>query len=372
MTNLKELALKHAPVEEPAAPKVDVPPVDNDETPPNLEEAAKAAAEQAPPAEQAKPEGKKPKENGKKDKPKEGGEEKKPEEKLPSDSKADFSDDERSLIEEYESEEAAPAKGDGKKDKKEEKATPTQKELEYDSIVADPFVAAYVEFKKNGGKTDDFLKGLGLSSKEMTTEDYIRAEAVANGLEGEELEDAVAEELANFETLSTLEKRKRMNTYRDSHKGEFDEKIKSFSTTNKEKSEKIQQVINESTQKLQAEVASLQGKKFKGMLIDEPMAAQIMKDAPLYATPILDENGAVLRYDVENGIKAAIAINYLPKLLKETYNLGRTAEAKKYVAERHRPNPDSASTPASAATSNEEEFDVARKGLFKKVGGLGN
>lgn len=371
MSDLKRIAEKYAPKDEAAQVEIPETQVIEDESPTNLAEAISETPvneeiirEEKPSKKQSKSE-KKSKEVKMEEKKEVKMEVLKPEDD-------ELGDYEKGLIAEYEGEIEDKVGSDDEK-KVKEPHKPTEKELAYDELISDSFMSSYLEWKKSGGQNPkDFIKELGITSKDKTIEDYIRDEAKVQGFSDDELEDIIKDELDEFNTLSELNKRKKLNSYKEHDKGQFDEKIKSFSNSQKEKLDNMERVKNASVEKLKAEVGKLNGAKFKGMLIDEPMAEQIMKDAPIYSPPIFDDNGAVSHYDVEKGILSAIAINYLPKLLKETYNLGRTAEAKKYVKERHRPNADSVTSPAMSATSPDEELSVALKGLSKKMGGFGN
>jgi len=277
----------------------------------------------------------------------------------------------QALIDEYGSEEAAEAAVEAEKD---ELSPELKQEYEYlKEVVSDPFVSSYLEWKKAGGSNPkDFIKELGITGVERGIEDYVRVEAISLGLEGDDLEEAIASEIDRYNDLSVIQQRKRLKEYKDADVSSLDEKIKSFSGEQSAKAKQMQIVQQSASEQLTQEVEKLKGKTYKGLLIDEPMAKQIQKDAPLFSTAILDEKGALVRFDVEKGIRAAIYLNYEKKILKETYNLGRTAAAKEFALKRHRPNADTLSASNTAAPTADEELAVATKALFKKSGGLGN
>lgn len=354
----EQLAAKYAPKEETPAAEV-VVETDEEEIPETLAEAEKV---EVPKAEEKKKVGRPAK--------------KKEEEKVKheldeAEVVEELSAETQSLIDEYSEEDtdtATPAE--------EKEGINPQIIEEYEQlkeVVSDPFVSSYLEWKKAGGSNPkDFIKELGITGVEKTISDYVRAEAISLGLEGEDLESSIADELERFGELSTIQQKKKLKEYRDSDTNSLDEKIKSFSGVQSEKAKQLQAAQVSASEKLTQEVEKLKGQKYKGLLIDEPMAKQILKDAPMFSTAVFDEKGALTHYDVEKGIRASIYLNYEKKILKETFNLGRTAAAKEFAQKRNRPNPDTVATPVSNAPTSDEEFATAKKAISKEHGGLGN
>jgi hypothetical protein len=282
-------------------------------------------------------------------------------------------DYQKSLIDEYEDAPDAPkktAKGSEKQFEKEEVYNPTEKEMEYDNLMKDPLMKAVLEWRKNGGNNPkDFVSQLGLNEQPKTMREHFEADAAALGLEGDELEEAVEEAMSNYESLPIIERRKKELEYKNRDSQSIEERLKSFTVEQGEHAEKMYKIQDEATRSLEQSVSELANNKFKGMLIDEPMAKVIERDAPMYSPAIFDEQGNLKGYDIERGITAAIAVNYLPKLLRETYMLGKTAAATQYAKERHRPNADPSAGSASVAYGRDEALDKALSTFANKFSG---
>jgi hypothetical protein len=285
----------------------------------------------------------------------------------------DIDDQSYSLMQEYEGiDQEDNKKGvNGKAEEKQSpKAAPTQKESEYDVMISDPLVKAIVEWRKAGGSNPkEFVDQLGLNSQPLTMRDHFEQDAISLGLEGDDLEEAVEEAMSNYESLPIIERRKKELEYKSKESQSMEERLKSFTVGQGEHQESIKKIQDEASSTLLKSVGDLKGTKFKGMLIDEPMAQTIEKDAPMFTPAIFDEQGNLVGYDVERGITAAIAVNYLPKLLRETYMLGKTAAGTQFAKERHRPNADPNGGSASAAIGKEEALDSALTNFAKKFSG---
>lgn len=279
----------------------------------------------------------------------------------------------QSLINEYEETLAPKDEGKSKDEKKEEKPVeikPTQKELEYDSLLEDNFVKAVVEWRKNGGNNPkEFFDSLGFNEKPKTMREYFQADAMALGLEGEELEEAVDEAMDNFESLPMIERRRKELEYKNKDSQSVNERLQTFMAQQGKNAEIVTNIQNKATEDLSKSISELSGKKFKGLLIDEPMAKTIERDAPMFSPAIVDEQGNLKGYDIERGVRAAIFVNYGDKLLKETFMLGKVSASTQYAKERHRPNPDPNGGNAFAASGANEALDTALGKFAKKFGG---
>lgn len=282
-------------------------------------------------------------------------------------------DYQKSLIDEYEDEPTVAKKATKEakeEDVQQEVYNPTDKELEYDSIVQDPLIKAVLEWRKNGGNNPkEFVKQLGLDEQPKSMREHFEADAMALGLEGDELEEAIEEAMSNYESLPIIERRKKELEYKSRDSQSIEERLKTFAVDQSAYSEKMVKIQDDATQALEQSVSDLKGNKFKGMLIDEPMAKVIERDAPMYSPAIFDEQGNLKGYDIERGITAAIAVNYLPKLLRETYMLGKTAAATQYAKERHRPNADPSAGNASVALGRDEALEGALNKFAAKFSG---
>lgn len=340
-------------------------PVKEEETPfdKEVEDNEKAAADKA------KPEVKKEeKPKGKSAKKEEKAAEKKEE---PAKEEPEFDEATQALINEYEGVEAEKKEESAKEGEKkvEQKATPSAKEIEYDNLEKDPFIKAVLTWRKSGGQNPkELIQELGLVGSNKSIEDYYREKAVSLGMKDEELEAAVAESIEDYNELGKLQQREILQNFQEKDTKSLDAKFEQYISKTSEQGAKMQEIQTKATETLQTKLAGLAGTSFKGMLIEEPMAKQIERDAALLSTPIFDEQGNLTGYDVEKGVQRAIVENYLPRLLKTTYNLGLTAASKKFAQERHRPNADSAGGGGGQGSSSEEK-DTAINSLLKKATG---
>ncbi len=279
----------------------------------------------------------------------------------------DLSDADRAFIAEIEAEEpkadatTTTASGE-KKETKEEKRTPTEKEVAYDKVVSNPFIKAAITFFENGGNNPkDLIKELGLMETPKTIEDYIRQEAIEAGISGEALENAIAEEMDEYETLTSVQKAKALKKYQETDKQLQDKKFENYIVDRNKETEVIQKIQTEATSRLKDIVKDKVGTDLAGELIDEPMAEQILNRAALTAIPIYDEKGNLTGYDdLENSVEDAIFTLFRKRIRKYDYQLGFKQGAKKHLSERHRPSDNTVTdaSPNLAESKDEEKEQV--------------
>ena len=279
----------------------------------------------------------------------------------------DLSDADRAFIAEIEAEEpkadatTTTASGE-KKETKEEKRTPTEKEVAYDKVVSNPFIKAAITFFENGGNNPkDLIKELGLMETPKTIEDYIRQEAIEAGISGEALENAIAEEMDEYETLTSVQKAKALKKYQETDKQLQDKKFENYIVDRNKETEVIQKIQTEATSRLKDIVKDKVGTALAGELIDEPMAEQILNRAALTAIPIYDEKGNLTGYDdLENSVEDAIFTLFRKRIRKYDYQLGFKQGAKKHLSERHRPSDNTVTdaSPNLAESKDEEKEQV--------------
>ena len=279
----------------------------------------------------------------------------------------DLSDADRAFIAEIEAEEpkadatTTTASGE-KKETKEEKRTPTEKEVAYDKVVSNPFIKAAITFFENGGNNPkDLIKELGLMETPKTIEDYIRQEAIEAGISGEALENAIAEEMDEYETLTSVQKAKALKKYQETDKQLQDKKFENYIVDRNKETEVIQKIQTEATSRLKDIVKDKVGTALAGELIDEPMAEQILNRAALTAIPIYDEKGNLTGYDdLENSVEDAIFTLFRKRIRKYDYQLGFKQGAKKHLSERHRPSDNTITdgSPNLAESKDEEKEQV--------------
>jgi len=279
----------------------------------------------------------------------------------------DLSDADRAFIAEIEAEEpkadatTTTASGE-KKETKEEKRTPTEKEVAYDKVVSNPFIKAAITFFENGGNNPkDLIKELGLMETPKTIEDYIRQEAIEAGISGDALENVIAEEMDEYDSLPGLQKAKALKKYQETDKQLQDKKFENYIVDRNKETEVIQKIQTEATSRLKDIVKDKVGTALAGELIDEPMAEQILNRAALTAIPIYDEKGNLTGYDdLENSVEDAIFTLFRKRIRKYDYQLGFKQGAKKHLSERHRPSDNTITdgSPNLAESKDEEKEQV--------------
>lgn len=240
------------------------------------------------------------------------------------------------------------------------------KAKQYDEVISDPLVSAVLAWRQAGGQNpQDFIKNLsGPDVSRMEIGDFIREEAIKEGFEGQELEDAVREKVAAYEELPKLDQRKMLNEYQRSYSSKVNDKLSQFVKSQSEAANQFSQIQVQAEQDLEKSVGELAGKKFKNMLITPEMAEIVKRDAPLFATQIVGDDGRVTGFDVQTGVEMAIWKNFGKKILKETYMLGLTIGKEEAVNERLRVSDNPA--PNAGAPAPISGVDTALKAMAEK------
>lgn len=250
---------------------------------------------------------------------------------------------------------------------------------EQEQILNDPLVSAFAEFVKSGN-TDvaEFAKQVGsLNVGEMDVESMYRMRAQEMGFEGDELEDAVMEQLDKFNTMTRLEKKDEETKLRSIYKSQSAERLKSFTEriANERQAEqqRVAKVVESAESELDQVLDKMKGQRWKSLLIDESMAKTIREAIPAFA-PLMgkfDENQKLVGFDVKDGIEMAIWKLYGKQLLKSTFDIGRTAGFDEAMKDRVRPTatPGISQAPGVPAKTSDESISEARKAAAQKAGG---
>ena len=194
-----------------------------------------------------------------------------------------------------------------------------------------------------------------------TIEDYIRQEAIEAGISGEALENAIAEEMDEYDTLTSVQKAKALKKYQETDRQLQDKKYESYILDRNKETEVIQKIQTEATSRLQEIVKDKVGQKIADVLIDEPMAKEILNRAALTAIPIYDDKGNLVGYDdLENSVEDAVFTLFRKRIRKYDYQLGFKQGAKKHLSERHRPSDNTVTdaSPNLAESKDEEKEQV--------------
>lgn len=250
---------------------------------------------------------------------------------------------------------------------------------EQEQILNDPLVSAFAEFVKSGN-TDvaEFAKQVGsLNVGELDVESMYRMRAQEMGFEGEELEDAVMEQLDKFNTMTRLERKDEETKLRSIYKSQSAERLKSFTeriaNDRQAEQQRVAKVVESAESELDQVLDKMKGQRWKSLLIDESMAKTIRDAIPAFA-PLMgkfDENQKLVGFDVKDGIEMAIWKLYGKQLLKSTFDIGRTAGFDEAMKDRVRPTatPGISQAPGVPAKTSDESISEARKAAAQKAGG---
>jgi hypothetical protein len=250
---------------------------------------------------------------------------------------------------------------------------------EQEQILSDPLVSAFAEFVKSGN-TDvaEFAKQVGsLNVGEMDVESMYRMRAQEMGFEGDELEDAVMEQLDKFNSMTRIERKDEETKLRSVYKSQSAERLKSFTeriaNDRQSEQERVAKVVESAETELDQVLDKMKGQRWKSLLIDESMAKTIRDAIPAFA-PLMgkfDEGQKLVGFDVKEGIEMAIWKLYGKQLLKSTFDIGRTAGFDEAMKDRVRPTatPGVSQAPGVPAKTSEESISDARKAAAQKANG---
>lgn len=236
----------------------------------------------------------------------------------------------------------------------EELKTYKTKLQEYESLMNDDYVKAIVDFRKAGGTDlNELSNKLGIvDPNKVTIEDFYSEKGKAQGLNGEDLKEAVEEAVDRYKSLPKLDQAQILNDFKNTLKAKTEEKLKSFSVQNQSQLQEQERIKNAFFTELNKEVSDKIGKKFRGLLIDEKMSKEIAEAAPSYSVAKFDGKGNFIGYDAKKGVELAIFDKFGKKLLKAQYDLASKASYDKVIQERNRPNENMTSNQVVTTTTN--------------------
>ncbi len=247
------------------------------------------------------------------------------------------------------------------------------KAAEYDAVLADPLIKAFIENVKAGKKNPiEFAKSVGFIDVEsMTAEEVIKYECEQAKLTPEETEM----ELESFSSMTALQKKRHVESTKSELIQKRDEKLKTFTAGN----EKVQAVQREAakvgTSQLKDLSQKMVGKKYEGLLITPEMMNSIEQHVISRPEPVFDEKGQFVGYDIKESISTAVTKLYKDQWKKALVELGRTIGADKTLTARIRPNKKIAG--AAAIPIQQKDFkdivnDASKKTWDKRLGNKPN
>lgn len=260
---------------------------------------------------------------------------------------------------------------------KEKYETVQSKVKEYEATLSHPLIEALSEFIKSGHEDiTEFAKQVGgVDPTTLTIEDLYRMQGVDEGFEGEELEDAIAEEMDSFNSLTPMQKRAKEKELRSLYKSSTDERLKNFSASIKEKNaaeqSKYMEMETAANTELNEITEKMKGQKWKSILVDETMISQIKQVVPTLAVALgkFDDNKNFVGFDIKEGIDMAMWKLYGKQLLKSTFDIGRTSGFDEAMKERTRTVVTPTGNSPAVLTSSADNFEQARKEAAKKANG---
>jgi len=190
------------------------------------------------------------------------------------------------------------------------------------AVADDPIIQAINAHKQSGKELKDFFKEVGIVDiDKVKVEDIVREQAKALGLEGDDLEEAVTEELdkdrTRFEKAQWEKKLKDeyLKTQNDKY-AEYASKFKSAEANYSKENEEITKINEEASILIDQKVTSGE--------IDEETAWEIARN------PVLKYNdkGEFKGYDIETAIKRVQITKNYDKLIAEAEDRGYQAALK--------------------------------------------
>jgi hypothetical protein len=265
------------------------------------------------------------------------------------------------------SENKSETKAEQRSEKKQEIDPEIKKKLtEYESTFSDPMIKAVAEWRKNGGSDiNDFIKEAGLvDANKLTIKELYTAQAKALGFDGDELLDAVDEKVASFENLPRLDQKNIEKELRAKAKLEQDERLKSFTTVSSASNEEYNTITQNASKQLEARIAEMTNKKWRGFLITDELSKSIQELAPNYAMPVFDEStNKIIGYNIDDAVEFAVwkAADNGRKILKANYEMGETSGFEKAMKDRTRISENHATPSITPSYDKDGGFDTAFK-----------
>lgn len=257
---------------------------------------------------------------------------------------------------------------------------PAQQEVQkipIDPVYEHPLVKAIAESVKNGiTDISQIVKSLGVipDAQALSIADLYREKAVSLGIDGDQLETAVAQQLDYFENLTPIQKIEEERKLRSSIEEKTKEKLVQYTNnvtaSQQQEQERLAKIAESANETLRQTISQKVGKLHNSLRIDENMAKALQEVAPLYAMPILD-NGKVVGYDVEKGFDLAVYAMYGKEMQRSLYNYARQQGYDEAIQDKLRPNPDGAasgSTVVQRGVTREDAIRNATEQMWKQRG----
>ncbi len=251
---------------------------------------------------------------------------------------------------------------------------------EYESLLKNPLVEAMVEFTKSG-KSDplEFMREIGVvDAAKLSVEEMFKMKAQKLGFEGDELTEAVEEDMLKFDSMTKTEKREYESKLRDTYKAQTSDKLKSYTEKLLQERQRTAELDERVSQKAEQDLNTmmsdlLKKETYKGLPLTQEMIDQVKKLVPTYAPVIarFDESGNLTKYDIEDGADTIMWKLYGKQMLRNAFLSGRLDASEEFHAERTRVNPNNtpSASPAVAGESKQEAVKNARQESMKDLKG---
>lgn len=279
--------------------------------------------------------------------------------------------------------------GAGQGEQKEQKENPAAKEKSNEEIAAlkskveffenDPMLSVIADWRKNGGEDlSEFIKEAGMVNvNKLSVEDLYRQKGKQHELSGEDLDEYVSTAVEKFGALNKVEKIEAEKNLKKEIGSTINERAKNLvnkvSQKNYEQIRTVQALQNSAMEELQTKAETLHelnGEIFKpykeaGLVIDEKLKQAILNDAPNYAHEVIDKQGNLLGYNVDEGLRIATLIHGEKTIMRNLYTKAWTAAAEHFAKERTRvsDNP----TSQSPVAQKPDLVAEARKNFNKQM-----
>lgn len=197
----------------------------------------------------------------------------------------------------------------------------------------------------------------------MSVEDLYKMELEGEGLTGDDLEEALLEQMEAYEGMTRRDKIREEKALKAQHSSLAEKKISEYTANITAQSqeqlalqEKYTQAADHTMRQL---VDKYKGKFFKNLKLDDGMLEKLQEVTPLYTPATYDDAGNFAGYDVETGFKNAACAMYGDTILKATYNAGMTSGYEKWKHETARPNRNDtvSQTPVSQSDGLEQALE---------------
>lgn len=282
----------------------------------------------------------------------------------------------KDFISELNDEPAAPeAAGAEAPEKPAEAAAEPVKTTEADPVYEHPLVKFVAESIK-GGVTDpkEILSKIGsiADPASVSIEQIYREQAQQLGLEGDELDEAVEEQMVSFNSKTRIDQKKEESALRSQYQKSVEEKLNAFTTQatqgKAEEAARFQAIAAKADEDLNQLLEGMKGKNYKSLIVDDAMLKALPDVIRAYSPPII-KDGVITGYDIKEGRDVAMWKLYGKQLLKSTYDLGRSSGYDEAINVRNRPSPNDTSPGGSSPIKANGELETAMGQLTKDLWG---